>query len=49
MNARHLSRDFFWPVEKGRDRFQLLIDQGLVVKTGATTYQLADWENYRAR
>lgn len=49
VNARHLSRDFFWPVEKGRDRFQLLIDQGLVVKTGATTYQLADWENYRAR
>lgn len=49
VNARHLSRDFFWPVEKGRDRFQLLIDQGLVVKTGPTTYQLADWENYRAR
>ncbi|MBL9203952.1 MAG: hypothetical protein JNN01_02605 [Opitutaceae bacterium] len=49
INARHLSRDFFWSVEKGRDRFQLLIDQGLVVKTGATTYQLANWENYRGR
>ena len=49
VNARHLSRDFFWSVEKGRDRFQLLIDQGLVVKTGPTTYQLANWEEFRGR
>ncbi len=49
VNARHLSRDFFWSVEKGRDRFQLLIDQGLVVKTGPTTYQLANWEDFRGR
>ncbi len=45
-DAVHLNREFFWSVEKGRDRFQLLIDQGLVEATGADTYQLSNWQDF---
>ncbi len=48
-DAVMLNREFFWSVEKGRDCFQLLIDQGLVVPSGPDTYQLAKWEEFRCR
>jgi hypothetical protein len=48
-DATQLWREFLWPVEKGRDRFQLLVENGLVEKSGVDTYQLANWEEYRRR
>jgi hypothetical protein len=48
-DAALLNRDFFWSVEKGRDRFQLLIEQGLVEPSGSDTYQLANWAEFRRR
>jgi hypothetical protein len=48
-DATQLTREFFWSAEKGKDRFQLLIDQGLVEATGDGTYRLANWEEYRQR
>jgi hypothetical protein len=48
-DAALLNRDFFWSVEKGRDRFQLLIEQGLVEPSGPDTYQLANWAEFRRR
>jgi len=38
-----------WPVEKFRDRLQLLVDNGVVEKTADGTCQLANWEEYRLR
>jgi hypothetical protein len=44
------SGDFMlWPVEKFRDRLQLLVDNGVVEETGDGTCQLANWEEYRLR
>jgi hypothetical protein len=48
-DAIQLTREFLWSAEKGKDRFQLLIDQGLVVASGDGTYRLANWEEYRQR
>ncbi len=48
-DAPQLWREFLWPVEKGRDRFQLLLDNGLVEQAGGDTYRLANWEEYRRR
>jgi hypothetical protein len=44
-----LWKEFLWPVEKGRDRLQLLIDTGVIEQAGADTYRLANWEEFRRR
>jgi len=41
--------EFYWPLEKSRDRIQLLIDSGCVEKTADGMYQLTNWEEYRLR
>jgi hypothetical protein len=46
-DARSIAREFYWSIEKARDRFQLLIDDGLVESSGADTYQLVNWEEFR--
>jgi hypothetical protein len=38
-----------WPMEKFRDRLQLLVENDVVEKTGDGSYQLANWEEYRLR
>jgi hypothetical protein len=38
-----------WPLEKVRDRLQLLVENGAVEKTGEGAYRLANWEAYRMR
>jgi hypothetical protein len=47
--SRFLCREFYWPIEKGRDRFQVLIDNGVVEQTGADTYQLMNWKEFSRR
>lgn len=46
-DSPQLWREFLWPVEKGRDRFQLLIENGVVETTGTDAYQLSNWAEYR--
>ncbi|HRE79835.1 MAG TPA: hypothetical protein PLN52_02245 [Opitutaceae bacterium] len=46
---RFLWKEFLWTLEKGHDRFQLLIDQGWVTKTGDNSYRLSNWESFRGR
>ena len=48
-DATFLSREFLWPVEKGRDRLQMLIDNGVIQPAGDGLLQLADWEEFRSR
>lgn len=41
--------EFFWLEETSRDRFDKLIEDGLVTKIGDNQYRLADWENWAGR
>jgi len=48
-NNASLWGQFNWPREKGIDRVQKLIDEGLLEKTGADSYQLSNWQDYKLR
>lgn len=41
------TREFFWPEDNRRDRFNQLVERGLVIPAGGDRFQLADWENWR--
>jgi len=38
-----------WPLDKFRDRLQLLVENGVVEKIDNNDYQLANWDEYRLR
>lgn len=43
------TREFFWPEDNRADRFNLLVERGLVVDNGDGRFRLKDWENWRLR
>ncbi len=49
IDLRAATKVFFWPKDYGQDRFNALIEEGLLIPMDENGYQLADWQNWARR
>jgi hypothetical protein len=49
VTAESATGQFFWPMDVRLDRFQKLVDEGVLEETGEGKYILAGWENWGRR